>query len=227
MSLSELNAQLTKSDIKVTELYQNHNQNSPYQALDGFRQEWNSYRKNAKIRFRGLNRKVLIDRCIFFGFSFFFLTLSGIIFFKTTNWACSLYFTNCQAVKAVTCILCLILSVAAFWTGNTICAKKHAVNDLASKTNKKLARSYRQKQINLSLLDNNPTKKKESELLLKQTYHQVRDRVIESKEEAFRLLDRIIHWPSLEPTSRENLLDQTILELNDKLKEIANSYNQQ
>ncbi len=217
----------TQSDSKVAMLYQLCQQENPYQELDCFRKEWEAHRKDVALHSYRLDRKVWIDRCIFFGFSFFFLLLGAIVYFQTNNWACAAYFSNCQAVKAIACAICLVLSAIAFWVGSIICAKKHVVNDLVSKTKKNLARWYRQKLAELRFHLLRSEERKRLTLYFKQAYHQALDHVIDSQDEAFRLIDHITHWPNLTAEEQENLLNQTLLELNDKMHNVVNRFKGQ
>lgn len=189
---------------------------TPYKDLDSFRQQWNELKKDPDFNAKRLNQKIWWDRCLFFGFSLFFLLLGTIIFFKTPNWTCNVFFNDCYTVKTMICVFCLVLSSIAFWTGYKICPKKHAVNDLVGKAKKNLSRlySYRQSELTFS------ADKKQLAIYYKQAYHYAKDKIQEGKEEAFRLIDNISRWPALDNSSREHLLNQTILELNDKLNKI-------
>lgn len=226
MSLIETSGQLSESDVKIATLYQISQQETPYQELEIFRRDWEAHRKDATLHSYRLDRKIQIDRLIFFGFSIFFFLLGVMIFFKTANWACAAYFSNCQSVKAIACTLCLILSASAFWVGAKLCARKHSINELASKAKQDLTRWYRQKRAELRLHAADSEENKRVGLFFKQTYHKALDLILESKDEALRLIDHIAHWPGLTLSERETLFSQTLFELNDKINQSLNRLKQ-
>lgn len=217
MSLRETNGYLTKSDIKVATLYHISQNESPYQELETFRRDWDAHRKDAVLHSYRLERKIQMDRLIFFGFSVFFFFLAAMIFFKTANWACAAYFSNDQAVKAIACSMSLILSVTAFWIGASLCSKKHSINELVSKAKQNLLRWYQQRKAEARIHATHSEERKRISLSFKQIYHRTLDLVLESKEEALRLIDHIAHWPELTSAERETLFSQTLFELNDKI----------
>src|ERR1700738_2635237 len=58
--------------------------------------------------------KELIYQCIFLIFSIIFFVLACIIFIKTPNWHCHLYFRDGALAKTFIETICLILSISSF-----------------------------------------------------------------------------------------------------------------
>lgn len=207
------------SDMKVATLHHLSQQESPYQELDTFRRDWEAHRKGATLTSYRLERKVQIDRLIFFGFSVFFFLLGAIIYLKSPNWACAAFFSNCQAIKSTASAFCLILSAVAGRIGVKLCPKKQQVDELTSKAKKNLRRWYKQKKSELRVYAFDGDERKRFCLFLKQAYHHSLDLIIESRDDSLRLIDHITHWPELTALERETLFSQTLFELNDTISQ--------
>lgn len=69
-------------------------------------------------------------RYIFFAFSFLFFALGMMIFFKTTNPLCSLYFGNCSLIKNGVNLGCMLLAIGSFMVGYKIHPEKEAIKHL-------------------------------------------------------------------------------------------------
>ena len=63
-------------------------------------------------------------QAIFSALAVLFFALSFIIYFNTTNWACSLYFRHCVFIKAFIYCLCLFFSIFSFPKKNIFLQKK-------------------------------------------------------------------------------------------------------
>jgi hypothetical protein len=74
-----------------------------------------------------------IYRFIFFGFGLLFLAFAAIIFFKTVNFTCGIYFKDCALVKNYINVICLFLAGCAFITGYKIHPEKDAMHYLIGK----------------------------------------------------------------------------------------------
>ncbi|MFI0434490.1 MAG: hypothetical protein ACH350_02025 [Parachlamydiaceae bacterium] len=96
-----------------------------------------------------------IYRIIFFGFGFLFLLLSAIIFHKTSNFSCSIYFKNCLFVKNSINILCLLLAGGAFIVGYKMHPKKEAIQYLIGKIERELNQPAKHLQIEFNAIISN------------------------------------------------------------------------
>ncbi len=59
-------------------------------------------------------KQVFFHQVIFFIFGILFLSLAGIVYFETTNWAYHLIFGSSQFIKILIFFLCLFLAAGAF-----------------------------------------------------------------------------------------------------------------
>ena len=96
-----------------------------------------------------------IYRLIFFAFGLLFLILGAIIFFKTANFACGIYFKNCTLVKNSVNTLCLFLSLGAFAIGYHIHPKKEAIQYLIGKVERELNYPAKHLQIEFNAIISN------------------------------------------------------------------------
>jgi hypothetical protein len=74
-----------------------------------------------------------IYRSIFFGFSLLFFVLAILIFFKTVNFACGVYFKDSLLVKNCINSLCFALAGGSFFIGYKIHPEKDAMQYLMGK----------------------------------------------------------------------------------------------
>lgn len=97
-----------------------------------------------------------IYRFIFFGFGLLFLALGSIIFFKTTNYVCSFYFSNnCVAIKNGINFFCLLLATCAFVFGYKIQPEREAIRYLVGKVAKEFSTPAKQLQIEFNAIFDN------------------------------------------------------------------------
>lgn len=97
-------------------------------------------------------RQNWLYRCIFFGFGLLFLTLAILIFFKTTNFACGFYFSNCSIIKNSINCFCLFLATGAFAFSYKIHPEKDAIRDLVAKVEKELKSPGKRLQIEFNTI---------------------------------------------------------------------------
>ncbi len=96
-----------------------------------------------------------VYRFVFFSFGLLFLLLSGIIFFKTVNFACGFYFKNCLVVKNCINSFCILLSGGAFTAGYSIHPEKEAIQYLIGKVEKELSHPAKHLQIEFNAIISN------------------------------------------------------------------------
>ncbi|CUI17043.1 Conserved hypothetical membrane protein [Candidatus Protochlamydia naegleriophila] len=94
-------------------------------------------------------------RIIFFGLSMLFFFLFIGIYFKTANYACGLYFGQCDIVKNCVDGSCLLLSAFTFALGYLTHPDKEALRYLVKKVKKELNSPTHQVRIELNMIFKN------------------------------------------------------------------------
>lgn len=95
-------------------------------------------------------RECWIYRLIFFGFSLFFIFLAIMIYFKTANFMCTLYFSNSFFVKNFVNCSCLLLASCSFAIGYIIRPEQEALHYLFGRVEQRFssAAKHWEKEIN-------------------------------------------------------------------------------
>lgn len=161
-------------------------------------------------------KRVMAYQGIFLGFSLIFLTLAGLMCFKTTNWTCSLLFGNIMMIKTFIITFSFFLFLASVWTALSMRTEREAVNHLAKRAKKRLRAVYARKQAELgvtSIFSHSDPKA----AFLKQLYKEARDKIQDRLEETLLLFSRIKDSKEVDPESKEDLYNQAILEFHDLL----------
>lgn len=96
-----------------------------------------------------------IYRLTFFCFGFLFLILSTIIFFKTVNFACSMYFKDSILVKNGVNALCFLLAGSSFGLGYKIHPEKEAIHFLMGKVERELQHPSKNLQLEFHAIISN------------------------------------------------------------------------
>lgn len=154
---------------------------------------------------------------IFFGLSILFFVLATIIYFNTTNWACSLYFKHCTFIKAFAYSSCFCFSFLTFFLGYLNNPEKETAALLIYRMKKHLKNLYKQKRIETG------TNRIQQELC-KQSYDQALDKIQEHKEHIFHILDRILYSNQFDLRTKEQLILQAFTELQNALNIVAQSF---
>jgi hypothetical protein len=97
-------------------------------------------------------RQNWIYRLLFFGFALLFLILAMMIFFKTVNFACSLYFKNGVMVKNLVDLVCLLFAGSAFTIGYKIHPERDAMRDLVGKVEREMSHPAKHLQIEFNAI---------------------------------------------------------------------------
>lgn len=196
----------------------NENKSVNLSSVDSFREFLNNKKQSVHlISYVVSYRKLVIDQFIFYSFSFLFLFLGCIIYFKTTNWSCSLLISNCYTMKIFACMICLVLAGLAFWAGSTICPKKYAVISLANRAKKELSRVFRQKKLEVELDHSSAEEKSLRKNLYAEKYEEACDRIHLYKQETLGLIEQISECEQLDSGTKDKLFSHMIVELNEKL----------
>jgi hypothetical protein len=156
----------------------------------------------------------------FFSFSLVFFILGNIIFFNTTNWACSLYFKHCIFIKSALYTFCFSLAALTAWWGYFIRPAHDAAKYLFYKMEKRLKELYWHHRHELgNLLQPEQRLKK---ILFQQNYDQTIDRMYEQKEHALHAIDAIAR--SYPTSLQENLITQVLSDLQQELHTVLNAF---
>jgi hypothetical protein len=105
-----------------------------------------------------------VQLCLFYALALFFAFCAVLIYSKTPNFNCGIYFKNCEIVKNSVDFLCVALSLAALAIGSRIRPKTEALNHLAYKIQQELNDSSCHIQIELNSLFHDLVLQKQSEL---------------------------------------------------------------
>lgn len=114
------------------------------------------FRRSISIHYQNLyatkKRQNILYRFLFFGFGILFLILGILIFFKTTNAACGLFFGNCSVIKNCVDGVCLLFSSVAFTVGYIIHPEKDAIHHLVSRVERELKNPVKQLQVEFNAI---------------------------------------------------------------------------
>lgn len=160
--------------------------------------------------------KVMSYQGIFLAFSLIFLTLAGLMCFKTTNWTCSLLFGNFMMIKTFIITLSLFFFLSSMWVALSMRTEREAANHLARRAKRRLYKMYarcKAEQGITALQSFNDPKA----AFLKQLYHEAKDKLEDRLTETRLVFGRIKNSQDLDPEIKEDLYNQAILELHDQL----------
>lgn len=153
-------------------------------------------------------------RAIFFVFGVLFAFLGTIIMFKSTNWACSLYFTNCEFVKQFAYSFCFLLSLGSILLSITIKPGHAAADELTGHYKKNLDRFYQ------DLKNIHPRQS-----TFKHFYYDTLDKIEEKKKETEKRLEWIKQASTLNYRSKQELSDKTLSDFQSKLKRVLGHFH--
>lgn len=197
---------------------------SIYQELNQFRDKIEEEKSGPHHQpYQFGKKKTRTYRSIFLGLGLIFLSLCALIYFQNMNWACALIFENYLVPKVSLCTLCILLSLVSFGLGYKIRPEKEAAISVIQRAKRKLRRCYGRKHSELGLnrfLSFGMHYKKTA--AFQQAFNEAWDKITDSKEVAFLLLERIAK--SKDKPSKEKLFNQAIFELNDKLQAIIQGF---
>lgn len=163
--------------------------------------------------------KVMSYQGIFLAFSLIFLTLAGLLHFKTTNWTCSLFFGNFMMIKTFITTLSLFFFFSSMWVALSMRIERETINHLAKRAKKRLSKLYAKIRAengfsSFYFLDDPKS------AFLRQLYRETRDRIEDRREETLLLFSRIKNSQDVDPEIKEDLYNQAVLEFHDQLHTI-------
>lgn len=170
-------------------------------------------------------KNVFKYRIIFVSLGLLFIGLALFVFLEKTSWFCNMLFTNCYLVQASLSGLCLLLSATAMCIAYHIRPEKEAVQHLAQRAKQRITKIYSQKCPHfgfgwLLILRGD----KQAATLLK-AYHDAADKLHELKTSTLALVRHVANSQHLDFHNKEQLFNQALLELKEKLNWIVRSFH--
>lgn len=154
-----------------------------------------------------------IYQLIFFGLSLLFFSLGAIVYFNTTNWACSVYFQNCVFIKSSIYMSCLIFGIICGGLSYFLKPEIDSIYLIVKKAEKKLKELYKREVSAVPFFN-------------KQTYYQSIDKIRDQKEKTIHLIERINTSKTIKRDEKEDLIHEALLELQNILNGILKSFKQ-
>lgn len=155
------------------------------------------------------------------GLVFFFL--AAIVYFNTTNWACSLYFQNCAFIKASIYTLCFFLSIIAFGFSYSIFPEKETARYLQNRMIKSLKDSYNRHKMELGLILHEDAKKKRA--YFRQNYLLTLEKMKDHKQNAFYILEKIV-YSKKDYATKNQMITQSLFDLQNALNAALQVFKQ-
>lgn len=191
-----------------------------YDELEQFRLQIEEERIGPHHRpYHALGKKTRVYRSIYYSLALLFFGLAFLVYTQTLNWSCSLLFENFWTAKVGVCLLCLSLGTAAFSFSFLIRQEKEAVLQLIERAHQKIKQIYKRKQVENCYNNSSNYTHSQQMMYLKHSSQEALVKIQESKEIVFLLFDQISQ--SLDKHEvKEELYNQSILELGEKLNQI-------
>jgi hypothetical protein len=192
-----------------------------YHELDIFKHQIEQSKAGLHHQPYTLNkRSVLVYKCIFFGLAVLFATLCLITMSMPILKSWGFFsFSSVTLVRSVLISLCSLLSISSFAMGFTLRSEREAVLRCVQKAKATVSRIYARKRVRMGVKRFvaffGPYRR--LALSMRQSYHEVVDKINDKKEESLHLVHRIATAETLSPAQKEELLNQAIEELQDKL----------
>lgn len=197
-----------------------------YVDLDLFRQQIEE--SKAGLHHQPYTAKKKVTRryqVIFFSIAILFFILTVTTITIPSALGCGFLFSSCSLLKGILASIAACFSLSAMLLALTIKTEKEAITALVRKAKTHLAAIYARKQTRLGVkrffffFAMNKTA-----VALKQMYQETYDLMNDKREEALHLAHRIATAETLEAQEKEDLLNQSIEELHDKLQYLLHSF---
>lgn len=197
-----------------------------YPELEDFRRLSGHQHSKYEIPFTSLKKYVWFYKSVFFSLSLLFLVLGLVVFMMYSN---SHSIMNIHFVlKNTVCVVCGFFATAAFFMGAAVKTDKEIICYYVRKAHGCLKTLHRHNRVKLGFkrfLFFGENYRMISEM--RNHYLDAHEKIHESKQEAFHLLERIKNCPQTDKKSKEKLFNQAIAELNNSLQSIIHSFNKQ
>lgn len=172
-----------------------------------------------------MKSSVMLYRTIFLGFGALYFLLGIILFFNSLNWSYTFLFGNSIDLKLAFCGLCAIASSSGILIGFTLRTEIEAAKRLYGKAKRRLKKFYDRKLVKFGVIRFlSFGQEYRKTLALKQMYLDSLEKLQEYKEETLQILDQIARSNSLDGRMKEELFNQAILELDDKMNLVIHTF---
>lgn len=163
---------------------------------------------------------------IFYGFAFLFFMLTVITIAIPSAIGCGFLFSSCTFLKAIIVTISTTFFLSSLLLALSLKAEKEAIVSLLKKAKAHLAAIHARKQIRMGIKGSFPLfgKHRKAAIGLRQTYQETLDLLNDKKEETLHLVHRIGTAETLPEQEKEDLLNQAIEELHDKLQHIVHQF---
>jgi hypothetical protein len=161
----------------------------------------------------------------FFSFAFLFFALTLITVFIPSAVGCGFLFSSCTLLKGGIVTVSGFLSLSALLVALALKIEKEAIYTRIKKAKAHLAAIYVRKQVRLGIKKRLFfTSNREIAITLKHMYQETYDLINDKKEETMHLVNRIVTAETLQPEEKEDLLNQALEELHDKLQHLLHQF---
>lgn len=164
---------------------------------------------------------VLLYRAIFLSIGVLYFFLGIFLYSKSLTWTCSLLFGSSFLVKALLCSVCAASSLYCIVLGFLLKPEREAVKKVYRQSKARLLSTFERKALSHGIKGYYLYGKEyRRALALRQTYNEAAEKMHEHKDEANLLVQRIAGSNTFDEAQKEELFNQAILELKDKLDNI-------
>lgn len=168
---------------------------------------------------------VFVYKTIFFGLAALFAIL-GITTMAVPLTIVTGFFNYYTAIKGLIVSLCALFSLASFTMAATLHTEKEAILHCVRKARAHLATIYARKRLRMGIKRFfamlSPHRREAQSL--KNMFHETYDKINEKRDNAMHFVHRIASAKTLDPDSKEALLNQAIEELDDTLMLLVHSF---
>jgi len=201
--------------------------NHRYAELDFFRQQIEQSRAGFHHQPYTNNKKAAwIYKSIFFGFSILFLVLALASFKLSVSLSFTLFFSSYILPKGIIATICSLFTLSSLMMALAIRSEREAVLRCIRQAKSSLTRIYARKRIRMGIKSCFAIlgHQRQRYLALRHLYQEAYDKIQDKKEEALHLVARIATASTLNKKEKEDLLNQAVEELHDKLMLLSHAF---
>lgn len=197
-----------------------------FTELDIFRQQIEHNQEGLHHQPYTVSRSaVMTYKSIFYGFALIFGILGVFVILSTSSLAYPI-FNFPIVLKTLMMMFCSFLSFSAFIVAIQMRTEREAIRHYVSLASANLAKIYARKRMKMGVKRFIVFfgKNQKQLIALKQSYHEITDKIHEHKEQALHLVKRVANTQTLDAQTKELLYNQAISELNDKLTLLTHTF---
>lgn len=192
-----------------------------YPELQLFRQQIDVHTTHQRP-FTVHKKKIATYRYVFAALALFYFICGTVFFYKlspyTTNFLIGSY---SFLIKNAVCALCIVASILSIGVGYFLNVEKEAAHIIYQKARTKLKRIYTHNLAKIGFKRFISFGEGRQKLVhFKEIYHESLDKLHHHIDETNALIDRIVTSDSMDPTKKELLLNHSLLELEEKMKDV-------